>query len=254
MKIVFLGSGNVATHLACTVQEAGHKVLQIFNHRLNGAVELAGKLNCAFTDKINEITDQADVYIISVKDDAIGIIAQQLNLKDKVVVHTAGSVDMNVLLPATPNVGVLYPLQTFSKDRALDFQSVPLFIEGANDITSETIKRLAQSIAHFVTVSNSEQRRILHLSAVFACNFVNHLYDLSNGLLKEHNLSFDALKPLILETAQKVQQLHPHNAQTGPARRNDQQVMTKHLQLLSNNQPLQFIYQLLSDSIVKSFQ
>ncbi|POY37826.1 DUF2520 domain-containing protein [Solitalea longa] len=253
MKIAFIGSGNVATNIAFALKAAGHQMVQVFNHRLQGALELAEQLGCEATATLSELTHQADCYIISVKDDVIEALAGQLQLNDKLVVHTAGSVSMEVLQKASNYYGVLYPLQTFSKQRLLDFSTIPFFVEASDDESLATIEQLAKSISNAVTRTNFEQRKMLHLSAVFACNFVNHLYDLSEGLLKEHNLSFEALKPLILETALKVQSVNPHDGQTGPARRNDQEVMTKHLQLLSNNQSLQYIYQLLSDSIVKSF-
>ncbi|MNT59498.1 hypothetical protein D3C72_1970150 [compost metagenome] len=148
----------------------------------------------------------------------------------------------------------MYPLQTFTKGRLLDFKTIPLFVEAADERTLAIIKELANTISSSVKEADFEQRKILHLSAVLACNFVNHLYDLSQDLLKVYQLDFDALRPLVLETALKVQKMNPHEGQTGPARRNDQLVIAKHLQLLSNNVPLKNIYTILTDSIVKSYQ
>lgn len=254
MKIVFLGSGNVATNMAIAMQKAGHTLMQVYNHRLEGAKILAEKLQCSYTDQLTELNQDADVFVISVKDDAIEGLAKQLTISGKVVVHTAGSIPMEALSTASPKYGSLYPLQTFTKGRSLDFNSIPLFIEAADTETLKQITDLASSISESVKAADFDQRKILHLSAVFACNFVNHLYDLSQDLLKEHKLDFDALRPLILETAIKAQEMNPHDGQTGPARRNDQQVITKHLQLLSNNQPLKNIYTVLTESIVKSYQ
>ncbi|MCO4294163.1 DUF2520 domain-containing protein [Solitalea sp. MAHUQ-68] len=253
MKIAFLGAGNVATNMALAFKNAGLDLVQVYNHRIESASELAAKLGCNATDSIADLNPDADCYIIAIKDDAIQGLAIQLELRGKLVVHTSGSVSMEVLKPASSRVGVLYPLQTFSKQRLLDFTTIPFFIEAGDSHSLSIIESLARRVSQSVIVTSYEQRKILHLSAVFACNFVNHLYDLSVGLLAEHNLSFEALQPLILETALKIQSISPHEGQTGPARRNDQEVMTKHLQLLSNNPPLQYIYQLLSDSIVKSF-
>lgn len=254
MKIVFLGSGNVATNMAVAMQKAGHTLVQVYNHRLEGAKSLAEKLQCSYTDQLKDLSKEADIYIISIKDDAIEGLAKQLAVPGKVVVHTAGSIPMEVLAVASPEFGSLYPLQTFTKGRSLDFKTIPLFVEAANADTLKLINDLALSISDSVKVADFEQRKILHLSAVFACNFVNHLYDLSQDLLREHNLDFDALRPLVLETALKAQEMNPHDGQTGPAKRNDRQVITKHLQLLSNNQPLKNIYTVLTESIVKSYQ
>ncbi|AFD06011.1 Rossmann-like and DUF2520 domain-containing protein [Solitalea canadensis] len=254
MKIVFLGSGNVATNMSIAMQNAGHAVMQIYNHRIESAKLLAEELKCSYTDQLTDISVQAEVYVISVKDDVIEELAKQLSISGKVVVHTAGSVPMEALSAATTNFGVLYPLQTFTKGRLLDFKTIPLFVEAADERTLAIIKELANTISSSVKEADFEQRKILHLSAVLACNFVNHLYDLSQDLLKVYQLDFDALRPLVLETALKVQKMNPHEGQTGPARRNDQLVIAKHLQLLSNNVPLKNIYTILTDSIVKSYQ
>ncbi|MBA3972009.1 MAG: DUF2520 domain-containing protein, partial [Bacteroidetes bacterium] len=188
--------------------------------------------------------------IIAVKDDVIASVAKQLNLKDKIVVHTSGTVDMAVLKKVTKNYGVLYPLQTLSKDIEIDFKTVPVCIEASNKATSESLQYFAKSISRNVQRINSEQRKKIHLAAVFACNFSNHMYSIADDLLGNDKLSLELLKPLIEETANKIKLGRPHKMQTGPAIRGDKQTINAHLKLLSKDKRNQKIYKLLSESIV----
>jgi predicted short-subunit dehydrogenase-like oxidoreductase (DUF2520 family) len=254
MKIVFIGSGNVATHLAIAFKAMGADIAQVWSKDSRNAELLAALSKAEPISKWEHLDLHADCYIICVKDDAIQDVAVQLSEVNGIVVHTAGAVSLEVLHGCGSGHGVLYPLQTFSKSKSVDLKSVPFCIEGDRQETLETISAIAHLLSANVTEVSSEQRKILHLAAVFACNFSNHLYHLSNELLKQHHLTFDLLKPLILETAFKVQSALPLEVQTGPAVRNDSNTMEEHLALLADTPEMQLIYQMLSNSIIRSTQ
>lgn len=251
MRITLIGSGNVATHLGAAFKNAGHQIMQVYSPNLQHAALLAYHIKANAIDDLSQVDPNTDVFIISVKDDAIEDIARQLAPRGKLIMHTSGSTDINVLLKYTANAGVFYPLQTFSRTKELNFWNVPLCIEGADDNIFKIIQQLAQTVSNNVYPVNSAQRRVLHLAAVFACNFPNYLYSIAQGLLARHQLDFDMLKPLITETADKVQQQLPAAVQTGPAVRNDETTMNRHLEMLQNEPMLQQIYELLSQGIIK---
>nr|WP_243749169.1 Rossmann-like and DUF2520 domain-containing protein [Mucilaginibacter agri] len=246
-----IGSGNVSTHLSAALKNAGHRIMQVYSPNIGHASLLAYHVSAEPTDDISTINAETDLYIIAVKDDAIEGIARQLAVHGKFIVHTSGATSLDVLKSVTPLAGVFYPLQTFSKDKELDFRSVPLCIEGATEVITSQLVELGQTISNNIYRVDSEQRKILHLSAVFACNFPNYLYHVAQNLLAEHQLDFNLLRPLIMETAEKVQHRFPASVQTGPAVRNDQQTMAAHLQLLDNDVFLQKLYQLLSEGVTK---
>ena len=191
------------------------------------------------------IPQDADLYIIAVSDRSIPSVAEELKDVEGFVVHTAGSVPMDVL--SQGRRGVLYPLQTISKTRQLPASKVPFYIEASQEKDLELLRELAESMGSKATVMTSEKRRYLHLAAVFCCNFVNRLYGITADLLEEHNIPFSAMLPLIKETAEKVENLTPHQAQTGPAVRWDEEVMANQMALLDDEQ--RQLYQLLSKSI-----
>ena len=254
MNIVLLGSGNVATHLGSALKSAGHKILQVYSRNIHHAEELAQKLQTLATDKLEELTSEAEVYIISVTDSAIDSVAKDFPFRDKLLVHTSGTTPLDVLKPASDNIGVFYPIQTFSKQKELDFKKVPISIEAINTETENTLFNLASSLSETVVKLNSQQREVLHLSAVFACNFSNHLYAVANNLLVENKLNFDLLRPLIAETASKSQFFSPQDVQTGPAVRNDQLTINKHLDFLDDKPHLKQLYDLLSQDIINLHQ
>ncbi len=250
MKIVFLGAGNLAQHLSKALQNAGHDIVQIYSRTLKSANELANKLNSKATNDISRIIETADLYIVAVSDDAIQQVIDKLNITDKNVVHTAGSIPMDILQSAN-NYGVFYPLQTFSKNSVLDFTDIPVCVESNNESFKETLLDLARQISGSVWSINSEERKYLHLAAVFVCNFVNHLYSLAEELINEKELDFTILHPLIKETVNKAVAISPKLAQTGPALRNDKKTIEKHTNLLISQPGLQKIYKIISDSIHK---
>lgn len=251
MRITIVGSGNVATHLAAAFKNAGHFIVQIYSRDIQNASLLAYHVKAEAIDNLEQIDSVTDLFVIAVKDDAIEPIAAELAKYNKLIVHTSGATDLQTLLKYTQNAGVFYPLQTFSKTRELDFNTVPLCIEGANEQIASILNELAYTVSQNVYRVNSEQRKILHLAAVFACNFPNYLYHVSQQLLAEKQLPFDLLRPLILETAEKVQEYLPASVQTGPAVRNDEKTMTSQLAQLHQNSDLQDIYRLLSQGIIK---
>ncbi len=247
LRVTILGSGNVATHFGEALRNAGAEIVQVYSRKLVHAQELAKQLKAQATDKLTSLAD-ADVYLIAVKDDALPGIVKKIKKQNGIVLHTSGGLSLDVL-GQFPNRGVLYPLQTLSKGRKIDMADVPLCIEAGDHITLASLDEIAGAMSDKVYRLSSEQRQAAHLSAVFACNFTNRLYAIAEDLLKEHKLPFDLLRPLILETAAKVQQLSPAAAQTGPALRNDRIVMDKHLALLKGHPELKKIYRKLSKSI-----
>lgn len=250
MKIVMIGSGNLATQLSLALSDAGQHILQVFSKTEAHARELAGKLGCGYTADIDEIDGNADVYIISVKDDAISGIARKIGEKARnaIVVHTAGSIAMDVLKGKAQHYGVFYPMQTFSKNRRVDFKPIPCFLEASDEDTLNTIRQLAESVSENVVLADSAKRKKIHLAAVLACNFTNHCYRLAEKVLQEEQIDFNLFLPLIDETARKVSVLSPKQAQTGPMVRYDTGVMNMQIDLLNDERTKQ-LYRLMADSI-----
>lgn len=230
MKIVLIGRGRLATNLERALLEAGHEVASINSRTLEN------------------LPKEADVFIIAVKDSVLRdvIRAATQGRETQVFVHTAGSMPMNMFEGTTYHYGVLYPMQTFSKERAVDFSEIPIFIEASDKETLKVLKQLAESITQRVYELSSENRQYLHLAAVFACNFTNHCYAMAAEILEEHGLPFDVMLPLIDETACKVHQLHPLEAQTGPAVRYDENVIRHQTELLHDNPRMKDLYERLS--------
>ena len=250
MKIVLIGAGNLATHLGKALHAAGHDMVQVFSRTMQSAETLASLLDAEPLTDISQVRDDADVYIFSVKDSALEqLISQLCGGEKKVFLHTAGSMPMSVFRGKALHYGVLYPMQTFSKQREVDFSIIPCFIEANDEFAQKQIEGLAVQISHRVYQLSSEDRKYLHLSAVFACNFANHCYAVSQELLQQHGIPFDVMLPLIDETAAKVHGMTPKDAQTGPAVRYDENVIGKQIQLLENQPYFQKIYDSMSKSI-----
>lgn len=250
MNIVLLGSGNVATHLGRAFKMAGQSIVQVWSREMGNASELADTLAAEPISNLSDLSRTADLYIIAVKDDAIREVALQLKLKDQLIVHTSGSCGLDVLEGTSSRIGVFYPLQTFSKIKSVDFRQIPIAIEGNSQEVSSVISAIADRLSEKVIGLSSVQRKALHIAAVFACNFTNHLFALSQELLEEQKLDFDLLRPLIAETADKIQKNDPVSVQTGPAIRDDKATIQAHLELLHEKPELKELYQKLSQSIV----
>ncbi len=252
MKAIIIGSGNVATHLAKALQAQHVQIAQVWSYQYPNAQTLAQAVDARAIQQLDEVDLNADLCLIAVKDDAIESIAKQLTGFKGIMAHTSGAVSIDALKGSTANYGVFYPLQTFSKAKALNFVEVPLCLEANNEETLLFLKKLATKLSHQVVEVDSEQRKILHLAAVFACNFTNHLYALANEVVAASALDFAILRPLINETAAKVQTALPLDVQTGPAIRNDEQTLKKHEELLAQRPQLLEIYKTLSNSIKKT--
>lgn len=250
-NIVLIGAGNVATHLAFAFENAGLQILQVYSRTLSSAKTLANELYTDYTINITDVNPGADLYIISISDDVIYTMVGDLKLKNQLVVHTSGSVTMDAINPVSENVGVFYPLQTFSKSKKVDFKNIPICIEANNEENTKLLISLAENISSNVNRIDSEERKILHLAAVFACNFPNLMYTVSENILKGKNLDFNLLRPLIIETASKVQKMDPGDAQTGPARRGDEKIMKQHLEMLKDYPGFEMLYKLISSEIQK---
>lgn len=249
MRIVLIGAGNVATNLAPALS-AKHEIAQIYSHTIDNAMVLAHRVGCPkATADLHQIITDAEVYIISVKDDAVAGIVDAVPDNGALWVHTSGSVPASVFASARSHYGVFYPMQSFSKQIATAFHDVPFFIEGNDARSAEAISELARSISANVYAADSNTRRRLHIAAVFSCNFANHLWALADEVLAEAGLPFDVMKPLIRTTVDKLDRLSPADSQTGPAMRRDYDVMSKHLLMLSGDK--HEVYDTLSKSIIK---
>ena len=250
-RVVLVGAGNVATHLGMALQKAGYEIVQVFSRTEHSASVLAGKLGTEYTVSMETLRPDADLYIVSVKDAVLQSLLPSVvkGREEALFVHTAGSMPMSVWKGIAIRYGVLYPMQTFSKQRPVDFGTVSFFVEANEPDDLETLKQMASSLGAKVYEASSEQRMSLHVAAVFACNFANHMYALSAKLLDKYGMPFEAMLPLIEETADKVHLLSPREAQTGPAIRRDGNVMDKHLDLLADEPILQYLYKKISKSI-----
>ncbi|HLA55124.1 MAG TPA: Rossmann-like and DUF2520 domain-containing protein [Flavobacterium sp.] len=246
IKVSIIGSGNVAQHLMKAFAKSGAvDLLQVFSRKPETISDLisADKI----IDDFNALS-QADLYIIAVTDSAIAAVSQQLPFTGRLVVHTSGSLSADAL-DSKNRRGVFYPLQTFTKNKDVDFKMIPICLETENKSDYEVLEHVAKTISGNVFPIDSTQRKALHVAAVFVNNFTNHLYKIANDICTENNVPFDILKPLIAETADKVMVLSPKEAQTGPAKRNDTNTIDAHLAFLSNGN-LQPIYKILTQSII----
>ncbi len=243
IKVILLGSGNVATHLFQAFSKASDvEVVQVFSRTISKDFPESIQVS-----DFTQISEVADIYIICVSDNAITTVSNQLPFKNRLVVHTSGSTDFDVL-DAKNKRGVFYPLQTFSKNKEVDFTEIPICLETENIEDYTTLEKLANSISNSVNEIDGKQRKALHVSAVFVCNFTNHLYQIGNEICIENNIPFHILQPLIEETAQKIKALSPREAQTGPAVRNDTKTIEKHINFLTDSTQKE-IYKILTKSI-----
>ena len=248
MQIVLIGSGNVAFHLAKAFTEAQIPISQIFGRNTAELQKISEKFSIPFS---TESLVDADLYIISVSDSSIAEVSSLIKNKNVLVAHTSGSVSREAL-SGNYRKSVFYPLQTFSKSKNLDYSKIPFFIDAENENDEEILKNLASKISKNVMFANDEKRKYIHLTAVFACNFVNHLYARAKEISDSQEIPFDYFLPLIDETTQKIHELEPKLAQTGPAIRNDEKVLKLHESLLTDEEKLK-IYKTLNESIKKMY-
>ncbi|MFM2231080.1 MAG: hypothetical protein RL607_2338 [Bacteroidota bacterium] len=246
IKTVIIGSGNVAQHLITAFRESGNvHLVQVLARTPN---ELEKQFpDIKITTDPNELAEAA-VYVIAVSDHAIGNVSASLNLTGKLVVHTSGTTSLSEINPKNRR-GVFYPLQTFTKGKRLAYDQIPFCLEAENEDDYILLTALAQSVSPAVYRISEDQRKALHVAAVFVCNFTNHLYQIGNDLCDEHQVPFAILQPLIAETAAKIETLTPQQAQTGPALRGDTATLNRHLAALTDATQKQ-LYQLLTKSII----
>ena len=253
MKIVFIGAGNLATRLSLAMQRVGMQIGQVYSHTEASARQLATRLGCPWTNDLSALQEDGDLYVFSLKDTVLSDVISKVKPNNGMWVHTAGSMPMSVFEGYAQRFGVLYPLQTFSKGRNVNFDVIPIFLEANTDKNADYLKNIASALSENVRFMSSEKRRSLHLAAVFACNFTNHIYTLSYKLLENESIPADVLLPLIDETVSKIHSMPPAAAQTGPAIRYDENVINKHLAML-DDPDMQAIYRLLRQSIHKEVQ
>lgn len=247
MKIAIAGAGNIATFFAKKFQAAGFEIVQVIAAHKEHAKELALKFACAFSDQISDLDPDADVCLFAVKDDVLLDFAAKLRMT-QIVIHTAGSVALSELYPMSSRVACIWPVYSIHKDNLPENPNLPLVLNAGSDEVLEITRRLATAISQQHYVLTDQQKSALHLAAVFANNFTNHMYTISEQITREHGVPFAALLPLIADTAQKVQHSLPQQNQTGPAIRHDEKTMTKHLNML-HDEVWQQIYRLISSSI-----
>ncbi len=249
MKIVIIGSGNVAYHLAKAFTQNNIEVSQIFGRNEVELNKISEELNIPYSTK--ELAD-ADLYLISVSDSSVEQVSELIKKEDALVAHTSGSLPMEIL-KGNYRKANFYPLQTFSKTKNLNYSKIPFFIEAENQIDEKSLFELASLISDNVETSDYEKRKYIHLTAVFACNFVNHLFARAKEISDSQDLDFNYFIPLIDETVEKIHHLEPKLAQTGPAVRGDERVLKLHEELITNDEHLK-IYQLMNESIQKMYQ
>jgi predicted short-subunit dehydrogenase-like oxidoreductase (DUF2520 family) len=251
--ISFIGSGNLAWHLAPALDNVGYTVKEVYSPNPKHAGALVGRLYQAEVKATLDFsTSASEVFIISVSDDAIRDVVGEIILpEDAILVHTSGSQPLSVLgYAATPNTGVFYPLQTFSKAKKIDFKEVPVFVESETVDTSQALMKMGRAISGNVKKIDSEDRKALHVAAVFASNFTNHMLTICKDILDQSKLDFDLVKPLIVETLNKSITIGPEASQTGPAKRGDFEILDRHVEFLQQDETIAEIYKLISQHII----
>ena len=251
MKVTLIGAGNLATQLGKSLKKAGVIISQVYSRTEDSARTLGELLEAEWLTDIKALRDEADIYIFSVKDSVLCELISEVckSRGDKLFLHTAGSMPMSCFEGKALRYGVFYPMQTFSKTKDVDFERIPVFIEGNSIETEDVIRSLANKVTQRVIRLSSADRKYLHLAAVWACNFTNYCYTVASDILGEHGIPFDVMLPLINETTEKIQKISPKEAQTGPAVREDRNVMSKQLELMNGKEDLQELYKMLSKGI-----
>ena len=254
-RIILIGAGKLAWHLGPAIIDGGYPIVQVYSRSEGSARELGDKMGVAWTTDAGALDQEADMLLFCIPDRAIKEFPCFIELKKKVMmVHTSGSVPLDIFSGIARKYGVLYPLMTFTKERILDPGNIPFCIEGSDIESLNILENMAGSISKQVYKFNSEERKKLHLAGIIANNFSNHMYQLAEEVLSRSGMDFNLLKPLILETAAKVMEINPAMAQTGPASRNDEQVVQEHADLLKEHPELQKLYTFVSGSITNHFK
>ena len=246
-NILLIGSGNIATHLALNIDKEKYNIVQVFGRSIENTELLANKINSDWTIDASKI-EKADITIIAINDDSIKNILT--SLPNNPTVHTSGSTNIDVFKGYFEDYGVLYPLQTFNKDVDLNLKTVPFFIEANNQRFQRNLHELSNSFSKNTHLLDSHKRKQLHIAAVFACNFSNHMFVIAKNLVEKENINYSVLLPLIQQTLSKIENLNPQDTQTGPAIRNDNLIMQEHINSIKKDN-LKEIYYLISQNIIQ---
>jgi len=250
MRVVIIGSGNVASVLGRLLKKSNHEIIQVISRNAEHAKILADELQCPFSDINNTVDTGADLYLVAVNDGALYELNKSFHLGNKLILHTAGSVPKDILKDISVNYGVLYPLQSLRKE--MDYpHDIPLLIDGNTEETLTLTEDFARTVSATVARASDEERLKLHVAAVIVSNFTNHLYALAEEFCKKEKVDFKMLAPLIKETADRIKTHSPTEVQTGPALRNDIFTLDKHLRILADHPRLRYVYLKLTDSIMK---
>ena len=248
-KIVILGAGNLATHFTNALLKTKIQILQIYSRSIESAKSLAIPNKLSYTNNITEINPNADIYIFMLSDDGICETIKEFPIKSKILIHSAGSISMDIFKDKTTNYGVFYPYQTFSKNDELKFSDVPICIEASNKTTMESLRTLSNILGCTYFETNESDRKHIHLAAVFACNFMNHCIYLGEKILQDADIDTKLLTPLLEQSFKKIISKGAKTSQTGPALRMDKSVLKKHKEMLSHNKQQLNIYEILSTNI-----
>ena len=251
--IVIIGTGRVAWNLCNAFKNNGVKICQVAGRNKARVEELAAFTQCAAIYDLEKVRSDADLYVLAVRDDALPLLAEKLPKFKGLVVHTSGMADSSILGNNFANAGVFYPLQTFSTDHFADFDRIPMFVQANKPELCEKLFALASVLSKHVTISTDVQRQTLHLAAVFVNNFTNALFEIGWELLRDKQLDFKLLEPLILETASKITRQLPRDAQTGPARRNDVGTIARHLEILNEHPDYQVLYRQFTHILLQQY-
>lgn len=250
--VTAIGAGNVGSHLIQGLYNSGFKIRQVLANRQESAATLAKAVEAEPIVEWNSLDQQSDLYVLAIPDSLIPDIQAYWQAADSLVVHTAGSVGLNALAGIAPSIGVLYPLQTFTQGRSINLQTVPFFIEGSDDFSTDELFSLTRYAGWPAYYLSSESRQYLHLAAILTNNFTTYLFRMAGDQLNAHGLSFEMLTPLIEETVSKAKEIGPEGAQTGPARRGDTDTINHHNKLLKNEDE-KAVYEILSRAIYRHF-
>jgi predicted short-subunit dehydrogenase-like oxidoreductase (DUF2520 family) len=253
MKVVIVGAGNVATVLSKVIHNAGHEIVQVLSRNENHAKVLAQLFNCDSGSFRSSAYKQADIYILAITDTALYHLEEYVQLKNKLVVHTAGSVSIEVLKNISSGYGIIYPLQSLIKSSEEDYE-IPLLVDGSNPEVLTILEDFSKTLSNNVTKADDQERLKFHVAAVLVNNFTNHLFAVADEFCEKENIDFEKLYPLIDETIRRIKLHSPQTVQTGPAIREDIYTLGKHLQILSDHPDLKYLYLKLSESILKLHQ
>lgn len=254
-KVTIVGAGNVAHNFALAFRNAGYIIHQVYSRTQRSAMLLSQAMNTDFTTNLSELKSDTDLIILAINDDALPDVVCNIQLKNVPIVHTSGSTSMDIFEPCGfKNYGIFYPVQSFSKNETESLEPIPICVEANNTKTEDLFLSLARSLSTKVFAMDSEKRKALHIAAVFANNFSNHLFHIASDILGEKQIPFEIIRPLVEKTADKIKQEKPINTQTGPAVRNDERVIDSHIEYLKDNPEYAKIYELITADIYKAQQ